>query len=237
MRIAVFGLGYVGVTSMACLPKLGHRVVGVDVDARKVELIGKGRSPIQELGLADLIAMALRAGAIAATSDTMEAIAGSDACFLCVGTPSSRNGTVDTRFLYRAIDAVAEARRVTGRCVPILVRSTALPSVHRELLERLREKLSGQQPLAYCVHPEFLREGRAIADFFDPPKIVFGCTDAAAESVCRALYPGIAAPEVFVDPDTASLVKYADNCFHAVKVTFANEIGQLANSFGPTPAL
>ena len=230
--IAVFGLGYVGATSMACLAKLGHRVIGVDVDEAKVEMVGRGESPIQEPGVAELLESAHKAGLIGATSNATVAASQSDLCFVCVGTPSRPNGSADTTFLRQVIESIAQTRLETERCIPIFVRSTALPAIHQELVSLLEATLQTSQPAAYCVHPEFLREGQGIADFFDPPRIVFGCTDPDVERLCADFYPGIDSQVVQTDPATAALVKYADNCFHAVKVTFGNEIGLLANSFG-----
>ena len=230
--IAVLGLGYVGATSMACLAKLGHTVIGVDVNPDKVALVNRGESPIHEPEIPELIQAGFDAGLISATMDPREAIAKADLCSVSVGTPSRPNGSVDTSFLTQAIETIANVRRETGRCIPVFVRSTSLPAIHRDLIGQLEKNLEGTQPAAYCVHPEFMREGQAVFDFFNPPKIVFGCTDADAERLTVDLYPGIEAPTVNVAPETAALVKYADNSFHALKVTFANEIGILANSFG-----
>lgn len=231
MRIAVLGLGYVGATSMACLAKLGHAVVGVDVSAEKVALVGAGESPILEPGVPELLAEGHRLGLVSATVDSEAAIAEADACLVCVGTPSGPHGAIDARFLVEVVQTIAAVRAQTNRVIPIFVRSTSLPAVHADLIQVLSTQTRGQ-PAAYCVHPEFLREGQAVADFFDPPKIVFGCTDETVAQLCADLYPGIDAPTVYPDPSVAAMVKYADNCFHAVKVTFGNEIGMLARSFG-----
>lgn len=230
--IAVLGLGYVGATSMACLAKLGHKVIGVDVNEDKVALVNRGESPIHEPEIPELMRSGFDADLISATLDAREAISQADICSISVGTPSRPNGSVDTAFLNQVIETVAEVRRETGRCIPVFVRSTSLPAIHRDLIALLDEKLERSQPTAYCVHPEFMREGQAVFDFFNPPKIVFGCTDAEAERFTEGLYPGIEAPTVTGSPETAALVKYADNCFHALKVTFANEIGVLSHSFG-----
>jgi GDP-mannose 6-dehydrogenase len=231
MRIAVLGLGYVGATSMACLAKLGHTVIGVDVSAEKVALVDRGESPILEPQVPELLAEAHAAGRVTATTEADRAIESCDACLVCVGTPSRQNGAVDARFLIEVVRSIAAVRNRTKRTIPVFVRSTALPAVHEELIDILLAGAESQQP-AYCVHPEFLREGQAVADFFDPPKIIFGCSDATAEAACKDLYPGFDAPTVMAPPAVAAMVKYADNCFHAVKVTFGNEIGMLARTFG-----
>src|ERR1051326_374159 len=230
MRIAVFGLGYVGATSMACLARLGHCVIGVDVSPEKVALVGAGQSPILEPQVSELLADGYSRGRITAVTNGDEAVEAAEICLICFGTPSRPNGAVDARYLIEVIKSIAKARHRTGKIVPVFVRSTALPAVHEELMGLLAT--GSGQPAAYCVHPEFLREGQAVADFFDPPKIIFGCSDKLAEEVCKDLYPGIVAPTVMTSPAVAAMVKYADNCFHAVKVTFGNEIGMVARTFG-----
>lgn len=232
MKIAIFGLGYVGATNAACLTKLGHSVVGVDINASKVAVLAAGKSPIVEPMVPELIATGHASGLVHATTSTEEALRDADLAMVCVGTPSQPDGTTEPCYLLRVTEQIATARRRLGRTVPIFVRSTSLPSVHRTLTDVLVKAFGPSQPLAYCVHPEFLREGQAVDDFFNPPKIVYGVTDDAARKVIPDIYPGIEAPTEIMTVDAAALVKYADNCFHALKVTFANEIGQLALSFG-----
>jgi GDP-mannose 6-dehydrogenase len=230
MKISVFGLGYVGGTSLACLAELGHEVIGVDVNPDKVAMVNEGQSPVFEPGVSELLSKHRQAGAVRATADHAAAVAETEVCLVCVGTPSTIHGALDDRHLINVVTQIGEVRKSTGRVNGILVRSTALPAIHRHLMTLLRERIGGDQPLAYCVHPEFLRTGRAIYDFMNPAKIVFGCSDEVAAETCRQLYPGINATVTFTDPMTAAMVKYADNCFHAVKVTFANEIGMLCKA-------
>jgi GDP-mannose 6-dehydrogenase len=230
MKIAVFGTGYVGCTSLVCLAELGHEVLGIDVSESKVRLINEGLSPILEPGVDELIAKHLRGGRLRASLDIGEAARWADLALVCVGTPSTPHGAIDTSFVERVTVDLAKLRLRENRVIPILMRSTGLPSVHRELIGHVRDAVGASQAAAYCVHPEFLRAGSGIRDFMEPPKIVFGCTDEVVAQLCRGLYPGIQAPTFFTDPMTAALVKYADNCFHAVKVTFANEIGMLAKA-------
>lgn len=232
MQITIFGLGYVGTTSMACLAELGHVVVGVDVNAEKVALVNEGASPVYEPGVAELISKYRDLGQVRATTDLKSGLSGADAVLICVGTPSSTSGAIDSSHLMKVIEEISAYRIETGRMIPFIVRSTALPAIHEELINVVGGIVDGKQPIAYCVHPEFLREGQAIDDFMSPPKIIFGCTDEAVESICHDLYPGIDMKSTFTDPKTAGLAKYADNCFHAVKVTFANEIGMLAKAQG-----
>ncbi len=235
MKISVFGLGYVGAVSCACLAKLGHQVIGVDVAQAKVDLINRGESPLSEEGLAPLLADAVAKGLLRATRDAADAVAATEIAMLCVGTPSTPSGGVDAGHLEAVCDQIGEVLRNGGPdffCV--MTRSTSLPPVHRALIERLA-KVSGRaigEGIGYVCHPEFLREGSSVRDFFEPPKIVFGTTDPRSESLCGALYPGVEGETVFVSVDTAAMVKYADNCFHAVKVTFANEIGTICGQMG-----
>ena len=230
MRISVFGLGYVGAVTCACLADLGHEVVGVDVSADKVAMMGRGEPPIAEPGLAELLGRAIDAGRLRTTIDAAEAVGASEVAMVCVGTPSTASGGVDATFLERVceqIGAAVAARDPEFFCV--MTRSTSVPAVHRELvavLERASGRVAGEG-IGYVCHPEFLREGAAVRDFYDPAKIVFGVDDARSEKLCEDLYPGIAGETFVVPVDVAAMVKYADNAFHAVKVTFANEIGML----------
>ncbi len=230
--LSIIGLGYVGVTSMACLSQMGHKIIGVDVSQNKVDLIADGKSPIEEPQVPELIAGGVASGQVSATMDAARAIAASDAVFVCVGTPSLANGDINSTYLEQVVKSIAQVRRETGRTIPVFVRSTALPNVHAALIDILARELGDSQPVAYCVHPEFLREGQAVHDFYNPPKTVYGCTDEAVAELAAGLYPAIEDEDIMTDPMTAALVKYADNCFHAVKVTFGNEIGQVSKAFG-----
>jgi GDP-mannose 6-dehydrogenase len=233
MRISVFGLGYVGAVSCGCLGALGHRVIGVDVVPDKVARIGRGESPIIEEGIDEILRKALADKLLTSTSDVNAAVRDSDAALVCVGTPSNPAGGVDSTYLERVCKQIGEAVKSQKRdfyCV--LSRSTSLPPVHAALM-RILEQTTGSKlgdRIGYVCHPEFLREGIAVHDFYHPPKIVFGPSDPKSAALCRQLYPGIEAESFFVSPEVASLVKYADNCFHALKVTFGNEIGLIAKS-------
>jgi GDP-mannose 6-dehydrogenase len=230
VRISVFGLGYVGAVSCACLADLGHDVIGVDVSPEKVEMMGRGVAPITEAGLTDLLDRAVAEGRLTTTTDASEAVRRSDVAMVCVGTPSTASGGVDSTYLERVCEQIGRAvaeQRPDFFCV--MTRSTSVPSVHHLLTETL-ERESGRtigDGIGYVCHPEFLREGVAVQDFYDPPKIVFGASDSRSEELCRRLYPGVPGETFVVPIDVAAMVKYADNAFHAVKVTFANEIGLL----------
>ncbi len=234
MKICVLGLGYVGAVSCGCLAALGHTVVGVDIAKPKVDRIKRGESPIIEEGLAEILRKAVDEGRLSATTDTNAALQDADMALVCVGTPSTPTGGVNSIYLERVCEQIADAVKTnTGKFLAVLNRSTSLPHVHRKLQEIL-EQHTGEKlgtNVGYVCHPEFLREGAAVYDFYNPPKIVYGATDPKSEELCTQLYPGIEAETFFVSPDIAAMVKYADNCFHAVKVTFGNEIGMLCKGF------
>lgn len=235
LRIAVFGLGYVGAVSAACFADLGHHVIGVDVNADKVERINAGRSPVLEPGVPERLEAAVAAGRIRATTDPVEAVRASDLSLLCVGTPSHNNGDIDLRYIEGVAaqigDALADSDQ--GRHV-IVIRSTVLPGTAARVATIVADR-SGRtlgQGFSVAVNPEFLREGTGVADFNDPPLILVGAdTDEIGEMVLR-LYDGIGADR-FVEPvRLTEMVKYANNSFHATKVTFANEIGAVSRSLG-----
>lgn len=232
MIIATIGLGYVGSTTLGCLAELGHEVIGVDVNRDRAEALAAGAVPVTEPGLNKLVSKHVEQGRIRATTDLTEALRTADCAFVCVGTPSTRGGMLDDSTLRAVVLDIVRARMELDRVVPVFVRSTALPVSHGRILDDITALLDDRQPAAYAVHPEFLREGTAVADFFAPPKIVFGTSDEAALGPCDALYPGINAPILHCGPKEASMLKYADNCFHALKVTFANEIGLSCASMG-----
>lgn len=235
MRISVFGLGYVGTVSCGCLAALGHEVVGIDVAQAKVDMINRGQPPIAEPGLPALVAEAVAAGRLRATSDVRTAVEQSDLAMICVGTPSSPTGGVLTTYLENVCREIGEVLRARRTRFTVFTRSTSLPEVHERLQGILAETsghAAGGDQLGYVCHPEFLREGVAVEDFYDPPKIVFGTDDPLSRDVADRLYPGIDAAVFHVPLGVAAMVKYADNCFHAVKVTFANEIGTISREYG-----
>lgn len=235
MKLSVFGLGYVGAVSCGCLAELGHEVIGVDVAESKVDLINAGRAPIVEPGLAEILERHVAAGRVRATTDTAEAVRGSEVALVCVGTPSTPSGGVDSGYLENACREIGTTLSQSRQpFFAVLVRSTSLAPIHQRLQDVLTHT-SGRklgETLGYSCHPEFLRESVAVDDFYHPPKIVFGVSDPQTEAVCRQLYPGIDAATYAVPIDVASMIKYADNCFHALKVTFANEIGLLSRELG-----
>jgi GDP-mannose 6-dehydrogenase len=231
MKISVFGLGYVGAVSAACLAAEGHTVVGVDNNPVKVDLLNQGRAPVVEADLGELIGQAVRAGRLRATTDADEAVADTELAFVCVGTPSKGNGSLDLTYLRRVADDIGQAIRRRRSPIVVVVRSTVLPGTTRQLLLPDLERAAGR-PVAVGVHPEFLREGTAIADYYEPPKVVVGALDDQVRDLVVQVAARPGAPLVQVDLELAEMVKYADNAWHALKVTFANEIGSLAKAQG-----
>ena len=230
MEIAIVGLGYVGTVSAACFASAGHTVWGVDVNPDKVRMIEAGRSPIVEPGLDDRIAATRNSACLRVTLDLREALVRAEACFVAVATPSFPSGDIDATHLLRACEQIAQALVELDRSVPVVIRSSILPTV----LEQCDAKFSAVAPgrVRLCVNPEFLREGTAIQDFENPPFTLLGVEDEALENTLRSLYRSIPAPVIVLPAQAAVLVKYASNAFHALKATFANEIGALCREAG-----
>ena len=235
MRISIFGLGYVGAVSAACLAADGHQVLGVDPVAEKVDHINRGLSPIVETGIDELIAQAVANGTLRATQDPAAAIQQTDLSFVCVGTPSQSNGNLDLRFIRRICEQIGRCLQSKPDRHTVVIRSTILPGTMRNVviptLEEFSRKKAGKD-FGICNNPEFLREGSAVQDFRSPPKTVIGEVDKASGDLLVRLYKGIEAPLIRADLNTAEMVKYVDNSWHALKIGFANEIGNLCDSFG-----
>ena len=230
MTIAIFGMGYVGSVSAACLASVGHSVIGVDVDEHKLSMIRQGRSPINEPGLDALLGRMVNDGLLTATNDTPAAVHAADISLICVGTPSRKNGSLESCYLEKVMEAVGAALKGRSEYHVIAVRSTLLPGVLVSRLIPILEQASGRKVgtnLGVCVNPEFLREGSAIKDFEKPPYTVIGESDTKAGDALLRVYAHLEAPVFRVAPDEASMVKYASNNFHALKVAFANEIGAI----------
>ena len=238
MRVSIFGLGYVGCTSAACLARTGVRDIGVDVNPLKVEMVGQGTSPIVEQGIPERLAEAVAAGRLSATTRAEEAVAASDVSLVCVGTPSRANGSLDLGHLEQALVSIGTALRATDHYHVVAVRSTVLPGTVETVILPLLERTSGKQAghdFGLCVNPEFLREGEAVRDFEDPPHTLIGELDRASGEAVAGLYAGLAAPVFRVAIRVAEGVKYASNCWHALKICFANELGAFFKSRGVDP--
>jgi GDP-mannose 6-dehydrogenase len=230
MKLSVFGLGYVGCVSAACFAKEGHKVVGVDVNPTKVEIINRGESPIVEAGLGELMRTVVSSGSLRATTNTDEAINDTDVSLVCVGTPSNANGSLDLRYVERVCQEIGAALKTKATRHTIVIRSTMLPGTIESVVTPALETQSGKEAgrdFDVCINPEFLREGTSLKDFYAPPFTLIGAdTDESAEGV-RKLYEKIDAPLFVTAVKTAEMVKYVCNCFHALKVGFANEIGNV----------
>jgi GDP-mannose 6-dehydrogenase len=231
MRISVFGLGYVGAVSAACLAADGHTVLGVDTNPVKVDLLNQGHAPVIEAGLGELIEEGVRTGRLCATTDCDAAVSATDLAFVCVGTPSNGNGSLNLTYLRRVAGDIGQAIQRRRSPIVVVIRSTVLPGTTRQVLLPELERAAGL-PVAVAVYPEFLREGTAIRDYHEPPKVVVGAVDEAVLDLVTPIAARPGAPLVQTDLELAEMVKYADNAWHALKVTFANEIGSLAKAQG-----
>jgi GDP-mannose 6-dehydrogenase len=234
-RVAVFGLGYVGIVSAACLASRGHSVIGVDVSPEKVDMVNQGRSTVVEERIGDLIAEQLAAGRLNATTESARAVADTDIALLCVGTPSAPNGSLATAYLERVSEEIGSALAGRRERYTVVARSTMLPTTCEQIvLPRLQAasgKLAGAD-FGLAVNPEFLREGSSVRDFFDPPKTVIGQFDEASGDAVAELYAGLPGPVYRVPLGVAEMIKYADNSFHALKAGFANEMGSVCKALG-----
>src|SRR5262245_31589872 len=235
MKVSVFGLGYVGSVSAASFAHDGHEVVGVDVNPDKVAAVNAGHSPIVEPGLDRLLAQAVADGRLRATVDTAEAVAASEATPVCVGTPSRKNGSLDLTYLERVSEQIGTALRDKPTYHVVVVRSTVLPGTTHGVIIPALERASGKKygdGFGVSVNPEFLREGTAIKDFRKPPLTLVGHNHAVDASGTIALYQAIDAPLVSTSIRVAEMMKYTSNTWHALKVCFANEIGNLCKRLG-----
>lgn len=235
MRISVFGLGYVGAVSAACFATEGHEVVGVDVSETKVDLINQGRSPIIEEGIAEMTEKVVAAGDLRATSDVREAIFATDVSLVCVGTPSNDNGSLKLDYVERVSQQIGTILKEKEAGHIVVMRSTMLPGTIDSLVRPALEEYSGKRSgegFDLCVNPEFLREGTSIKDFYSPPFTLIGADRKEAGDTLSELYTNVSAPTYVVPVNAAEMVKYACNCFHGLKVSFANEIGNICKESG-----
>ncbi len=232
MRINIYGLGYVGSVSAACLAADGHEVLGIDIDSTKVDSINRGASAVVEPGLSDLVNSGVAEGRLRAAS---EPIADADVSIVCVGTPSNENGSLCLDYIARAAQQIGEFLRTRQAYHVVCIRSTVLPGTVETVVIPAVELYSGKKAgrdFGVCMNPEFLREGSSIRDYRCPPFTIIGELDARSGDVVQSLYAGVRAPVVRTKLAVAEMVKYAGNAFHALKITFANEIGNLAKRMG-----
>ena len=235
MQISIFGLGYVGTVSGACLARDGHEVVGVDPARTKVDLINRGQSPIVEKGIDVLVEEGVEKGRLRATDDAAEAVASTELSMICVGTPSQDNGSLDLGYIEHVCTEIGTALADKDSFHVVVVRSTVLPGTLESTVIPALEAASGKRAgidFGICNNPEFLREGTAVEDFYNPPKTVIGASDKTSADLLKALYRKLDAPLFVTDIRSAEMVKYADNVWHALKICFANEIGNIAKAAG-----
>ncbi|MCW1960041.1 MAG: nucleotide sugar dehydrogenase [Mycobacterium sp.] len=231
--VSVFGLGYVGCVSAACLASVGHHVTGVDVSPQKMEMLRRGLPPIVEDRIGDLTSEVVNAGRLTVTDDVVFAVEHSDLSLVCVGTPSSASGDLSTAYLEHVTAQIGTALAGKNSWHVVVYRSTMLPGTCEGLLIPILEQLSGKragEDFGVCVNPEYLREGTSVQDFFDPPKTVVGTTDSRSAAVVMSLYEGLPGERYEVPIRVAEMTKYVDNSYHALKVCFANEIGAICSA-------
>ncbi|MEK9149687.1 MAG: nucleotide sugar dehydrogenase, partial [Candidatus Desantisbacteria bacterium] len=235
MKITVFGLGYVGCVSAACLAKDGHNVIGVDVDEYKVGIINDGKSVIVEEMIGEIIEKAVKDDKLKATTDVTEGILNSEVSLVCVGTPSNENGSLDLTFVKKVSEDIGLALKKKSSYHVIVMRSTMLPGSMEEVVVPILEQGSGKKAgsdFGVCINPEFLREGTSVFDYYHPPKILIGEIDKKAGDMVEEIYKNIDGPVVRTSIKVAEVIKYANNIFHALKVSFANEIGNICKKKG-----
>jgi GDP-mannose 6-dehydrogenase len=235
MNVSVFGLGYVGSVSAACLAQDGHRLIGVDPNETKVGLVNEGQTPVIEEKVGELIAQAVRSGSLRATTSTAEAIAATDLAFVCVGTPSRANGSLDMRYVKQVSEEIGAALRGRDDFFVVVMRSTVLPGTTRGIVIPALEEKSGKKAgrdFGVCFHPEFLREGVAVYDYANPPTIISAATDSRSQDALNKINEHLDSPRIETDFETAEMIKYTNNAWHALKVGFANEIGAISKAVG-----
>lgn len=235
MRVSVFGLGYVGSVTAACLAKAGHQVVGVDVNEDKAIMVNDAVPPVIEPGLGELLIEVVEKKQLRATTRSEEAVEETDLALVCVGTPSLTNGSLDVSAVARAAREIGSALRCQRKPYTVVVRSTVLPGTTEQVLIPSLLEGAGRDPgpsLQVAVNPEFMREGSSLYDFAHPPFTLVGCEDTEAASLIRSMYAGVETPFVHTAIRTAEMVKYVANAFHALKICFANEIGDLCAALG-----
>lgn len=235
MHISVFGIGYVGAVSAACLANDGHSVIAVDTSQQKVETINAGRSPIVEEGLDKLIRQGVENGRLQATMDGFRAISDSDLSFVCVGTPSLANGSLDLTYVVRVCEEIGRAIGKKRGFHSVVIRSTMLPGSMAGVVIPVLEKSSGRkvgEGFGVAIYPEFLREGSAIKDYYEAGTIILGAQDERTIALLREINARLPGREFLMDPASAEMVKYTNNAWHASKIVFANEIGSLCKALG-----
>ncbi len=234
MNISIFGLGYVGCVSIGCLSKNGHRCIGVDLNQVKVDFINSGRAPIVEQEIDSIISEQHQSGRISATSDSLYAVKNSEISIICVGTPSTNNGHLNLSAIFKVAEEIGVSLKQKDTFHVVVIRSTVLPGTNAKvkgIIESVSDK-NGEEHFAVVSNPEFLREGTAVNDYFNPPYTLIGTINQRAVDILKQMYKGIEAPFIVTDVKIAEMIKYVNNAFHAYKIIFANEIGNICKKIG-----
>ena len=234
MNISIFGLGYVGCVSIGCLAKNGHHCIGVDLNEVKVDFINSGRASIIEKEIDIIISQQYQAGRISATGDFLDAVKDSEVSIICVGTPSTNNGHLNLSAIYKVAEEIGQGLKEKDTFHVVVIRSTVLPGTNekvRSVIENISGK-KGEEHFAVVSNPEFLREGTAVNDYYNPPYTLIGTTSRRAVDILKQMYQGIEAPFIATDIKIAEMIKYVNNAFHAHKIIFANEIGNICKKMG-----
>ncbi len=235
MKISIFGLGYVGAVSAGCIAQDGHEVIGVDPYQPKIDLINQGQTPVIEKEIGEIMSKAVKDGLLRATADVKDAVMNSEISLICVGTPSNLNGSLDLKYVRNVCEEIGEVLKEKSEFHVVVARSTMLPGTMKNVVIPILESSSGKKAgidFGVCNNPEFLREGTAVYDYYNPPKTVIGETEARGGELLATLYKDMDAPLIRTDISTAEMVKYTDNVWHALKVGFANEIGNISKAVG-----
>lgn len=235
VKISVFGLGYVGAVSCACLPELGHEVIGVDINPLKLRMINEGQSPVVEDGINELIGAAVKAGKLRATDDVEAAVLGTDISLISVATPSNPNYTPNLAAVDAVIRSIGKAISRKNQHHTVVIRSTVQPGTTENRIKPILEKAAGRSVgdrLSLVFNPEFLREGSSVKDFHNPPQTVIGSLDEAGYAAMETMYAGLPGAFVRTSCEVAESVKYLCNVFHALKIVFANEAGSVLKACG-----
>lgn len=229
MNISIFGLGYVGCVGAACLAKLGHKVIGVDVNENKVRLMNEGKPTIIEAGIAELCQEAHDKRLMTATTVAAEAVAQTEISFIVVGTPSSPEGHLNLNYIYTVAGRIGRALKDKNGFHIVAIRSTVLPGTNQKVGEILEQESGKKRGVDFTVvsNPEFLREGTSVEDYFNPPLTLIGTDSEIAEQKFRELYKDINAEFISTDIKVAEMMKYVNNTYHALKIVFGNEVGNI----------
>lgn len=230
MNISIFGLGYVGCVGIACFSREGHRVIGVDINPLKVQLINSGKSPIVEKDVDVLIKEGYEKNLISATSNYLEAVLNTEVSFICVGTPNDETGHLDISYIIRVTEQICEGIKLKKSFHTIVVRSTVPPGTIERLINIIEEQTEKKHNVDFAVvmNPEFLREGTAVSDFYNPPMTVIGSVSTKGVEIMKSLYSMLNAETYVVETKIAEMIKLVSNSFHALKIVFANEVGNIA---------